>query len=64
VRSDALGKLKKFIHLIGSGTYDLPACSIVRSEKLNGRLKCTVLRVESPRGCRIRHAVAEFGSNE
>jgi hypothetical protein len=29
VRPEALGKLKKFINLIGSQTRDLPACSIV-----------------------------------
>jgi hypothetical protein len=30
VQPDGLGKLKKFIHLIGSRTHDLPACSTVR----------------------------------
>jgi hypothetical protein len=30
VRPEGLGKLKKFFHLIGSRTRDLPACSIVR----------------------------------
>jgi hypothetical protein len=29
VRPEGLGKLKKFIYLIGSLTRDLPACSIV-----------------------------------
>jgi hypothetical protein len=29
VRLEGLGKSKKFIHLIGSQTRDLPACSIV-----------------------------------
>jgi hypothetical protein len=29
VRSEGLGKLKQFIHLIRSRTHDLPACSIV-----------------------------------
>jgi hypothetical protein len=28
VLPEGLGKLKKCIHLIGSGTHDLPACSI------------------------------------
>jgi hypothetical protein len=28
VRPEELGKLKKFIHLIGSRTLDLPACSV------------------------------------
>jgi hypothetical protein len=28
VRPEELGKLNKFIHLIGSRTHDLPACSI------------------------------------
>jgi hypothetical protein len=31
VRPEGLGKLKKFIHLIGSRTRDLPACSILSS---------------------------------
>jgi hypothetical protein len=29
VRLEGLGKLKKFIHLIGSRTRDFPACSLV-----------------------------------
>jgi hypothetical protein len=29
VQSEELGKLKQFIHLIGSATYDLPTYSIV-----------------------------------
>jgi hypothetical protein len=29
VRPEGLGKLKKFIHLIGSRARDVPACSIV-----------------------------------
>jgi hypothetical protein len=29
VQLEGLGKLKKFIHLIGNQTDDLPACSIV-----------------------------------
>jgi hypothetical protein len=29
VRSEGLGKLKTFIHLIGSRTLDLPACSVM-----------------------------------
>jgi hypothetical protein len=29
VRSEVLGKLKKFIHFIGSRTLNIPACSIV-----------------------------------
>jgi hypothetical protein len=29
MRPEELGKLKKFIHLIGSRTHDLPACSTV-----------------------------------
>jgi hypothetical protein len=29
VRPEGLGKLKKLIHLTGSGTRNLPACSIV-----------------------------------
>jgi hypothetical protein len=29
VREEGLGELKKFIHLVGSRTSDLPACSVV-----------------------------------
>jgi hypothetical protein len=29
VRPEGLGKLKKFVHLIGSRIRDLPACSLV-----------------------------------
>jgi hypothetical protein len=45
VLPEGLGKLKKLIRLIGSGTRDLPACSIEPSlyfsiELFQNRIKC------------------------
>jgi hypothetical protein len=43
VRREGLGKLEKFILLIGSGTRDLPACGIVDQPTELPRAPCIII---------------------